>query len=128
MDRRSLTIFFSIALIVCFFLPFFGQSPFTVSGYDMVFKSGDAEWQKYLLLLSPIGGILLLIGAINRGNYILGRGFLTWLPFIGLLGFVIWMKMETEANIGDLAKSMGYGYWISLLAAVFLAFYNPRSR
>ena len=50
----------------------------SISGYDMVFTGdggGEGAWKKYLMLLIPLIGLLLLVGAFNSGNSILPRGF-----------------------------------------------------
>lgn len=131
MNRKTLTILLSVVLIVAFFLPYIGRSPFTISGYEAVFKTGGGKdaWEKYLWLLIPIPAILLLIGSLNNENYFLSRGLLVWLPLLTLIFIVVRLIMITDgADISMLLKGMGYGYWISLAAALFLAFARPRPR
>ncbi len=124
MDRKMLTIVLAIALIGAFFLPYVNK---VSSGYDAVTASG-ANWETYVWLITPVAGLLLLLGALNKEGYILGRGLLTWLPLLTLLFIVIWAKLQYKADLGNMIKGMGYGYWISLIAAVLLAFYNPRAK
>ena len=77
------------------------------------------------MLLIPIPAVLLLIGALNNGNYIGGRTLLSWLPLLTILYHLIRMVVEGAA-IGDLVKVIGLGLWISLAASLVLAFYNPK--
>ena len=124
MDKKMLTIVLSVVLIGCFFLPYFKFMGVGASGYDIVF-SGGGNWEKYLMLLIPIPAVLLLIGALNNGNYIGGRTLWAWLPLLAILYHLIRMVVEGAA-IGDLVKVIGLGLWVSLAASLVLAFYNPK--
>lgn len=126
MNKKSLTLVLAILLIVGFFLPYISASLFSlkgISGLDIVKGAGKAD--KYLLLLSPIAGLLLLAGAANNGNYPLSKGVLVLLALIGVLYLPI-RSLIDGADLGKLFKMMGIGYWLSLASALVLAFYNPR--
>lgn len=120
------TIVLAVALIGCFFLDWGGGS-----GFDRVSASGG-NWQKYIVLLIPLSGVLLLIGALNNGNYILGRGLLCWLPLLTILFMLLGKPLIDGAAIGDVFKALGKGYgiglWIALAASLVLAFYNPKGK
>jgi hypothetical protein len=126
MDKKMLTIILAVVLIGCFSLAYWSIMGHGISGYDSVF-SGGGTWEKYIILLVPISGVLLLVGALNNGNYIGGRGLWTWLPLLTILYYLIRMVIEGLA-IGDLFKVVGIGLWISLAASLVLAFYNPRPK
>lgn len=131
MNRKILTIVLAIALIVSFFLPFFSFLGMGMSGYDMVFSKGGTDWQRYLLLLIPLSGLLLLLGAINNGNYIVGRGLLSWLPLLTLIYILLVSPLIKGAAFGDVFKALGKAYgtglWIGIVASLVLAFYNPKN-
>lgn len=122
MDRKTLTIVLSVALIASFFLAYFGSA----SGLDIV-KTPSYGWEKYLLLLIPIAGLLLLLGALNKGN---NWGLLSWLPLLAILFWIIAMPLINGVAIGDVFKMIGKGYgvgmWIAIVSSLILAFYNPR--
>jgi len=127
MDKKILTIILAVVLIGCFFLAYLSFMGQGISGYDMVFSgggSGKGEWEKYILLLIPLSGLLLLIGALT-GSYIGGRTIWCWLPLLTILYYLIRMVIE-GAGVGDLFKIIGIGLWISLAASLVLAFYNPK--
>ncbi len=130
MDRKTLTIILSAALIGSFFLPLYSFGGKGLSGFDLVSAKGG-DWQKYLLLLIPITGILLLLGELNN-NYILGRGLLSWLPLLTLLFILIVNPLINGAAIGDIFKSLGKGYgagmWLAIVSSLVLAFYNPPAK
>lgn len=131
MDKKMLSIILGVVLIGCFFLPYASLMGVNISGYDSVF-SGAGDWKKYILLLIPISGLMLLIGAVNNGNYILGRGLWAWLPLLTVLYMIIVEPLMNGAKIGDIFKMIGKGYgiglWITIAASLVLAFYNPRSK
>ena len=127
MDRKTFTILLAVALIGCFFLDYFKGGP---SGYEMVFNTpgGKEVWEKYVWLLIPISGVILLIGALNRGNYMIGRSLWCWLPLLTIIFFLVraYMSANDFSAVTAAFKSFGIGLWITLVAAVILAFYNPR--
>ncbi len=127
MNRKTLTIVLAVALIASFFLPVFNGSG--ANGLDVV-KSSAGGWQKYLYLIFPICGALLLVGALNNGNYPGGRSLLTWLPFLAVLWIVIVSPLIDGVKFEYIFKSFklfGVGLWIAIVSSVVLAFYNPRS-
>ena len=125
MDKKMLTIILAVVLIGCFFLAYLSFMGHGVSGYDLVFSGGGSA-EKYVLLLIPISGVMLLIGALT-GNYIGGRAIWTWLPLLTVLYYIIRMVIE-GIGIGDLFKVIGIGLWITLAASLVLAFYNPKDK
>lgn len=129
MDKKMLTIILSVVLIGCFFLAYLSFMGAGISGYDMVFSGGSGgkgDWEKYILLLIPVSGVLLLIGALT-GNYIGGRTIWTWLPLLTIVYYLVRMVIE-GAPVGDLFKVIGIGLWVSLAASLVLAFYNPKGK
>jgi len=126
MDKKTLTIVLAVALIGCFFLPYLKFMGMGASGYDTVFAKGG-DWEKYILLLIPVSGVMLLIGALNGGNYIGGRGIWTWLPLLAVL-YIIIRPVIDGADIGSMIKVFGIGLWITLAASLVLAFYNPKGK
>ncbi len=124
MDKRMLTIILAIALIAAFFLDWGGGS-----GLDAV-QSKYGDWQKYIPILIPLSGVLLLIGAMNNGNYPLGRNTLAWLPLLTVLFILFIGPLIRGADFGALFKSLGkgwgIGWWITVVVSLVLALYNPR--
>jgi hypothetical protein len=138
MDRKMLTIILAVVLIGCFFLPYaqgniFGVS-YSASGFNMVFpkETGGETWERFIWLVIPASGLLLLLGALNNENYILGRGLLSWLPILALIYTLIVADMVHGRAIGDVFKGLGQGYgiglWITIGASLVLAVYNPRPK
>lgn len=129
MDKKMLTIILAVVLIACFFLPYMSLFGMNVSGFDTV-KGPGGDWQKYILLLIPLSGVLLLVGALNNGNYPLGRNLLCWLPFLTILYIIFINPLIKGAAVGDIFKMIGKGYgiglWGTIVASIVLAFYNPK--
>ncbi|MGB3005991.1 MAG: hypothetical protein WBC06_05765 [Chitinophagaceae bacterium] len=136
MDRKILTIILGAALVVSFFLPVssYGGS---VSAFDIVkgpsYGSGvEAMVMKYLWLLIPVSGIMLLAGALNNNNYFLGRGLWAILPLLTILYLFIGQPLINGAEIGDIFKVIGKGWgvgiWVALVSSLVLAFYWPKQK
>lgn len=125
MDKKTLTIGLAVALIASFFLPFVGNG----TALDVV-QGSFLGWEKYVLLLIPLTGLLLLIGALNNGNYPLGRNFLAWLPLVAVLFWVIGVPLVNGVSIGNIfngfTRNAKVGFWIAAIASLLLAFYKPR--
>lgn len=131
MDRKIFTIVLAVVLIGCFFLPYFSLFGMGISGFDMV-KAPGGGWQKYVMLLIPLSGVLLLIGAVNNENYPLGRNLLCWLPLLALIFMMIISPLIDGVEFGEIFSALGKGYgiglWITIAASLVLAFYNPKAK
>ncbi len=135
MDKKTLNIILGAALLGSFFLAYFSFFGKSISGYDMVFGAGgggNEAWKKYLLLLIPLTGLLLLVGALNNGNSILPRGLLCVLPLLTLLYILIVDPLIGGRDIGDIFKALGKGYgvglWITIVSSILLVFIQPKHR
>lgn len=131
MDRKTFTIIIAIALIGSFFLPYYsfgGRGG--VSGLDVLTAKGG-DWQKYLILLIPLTGLLLLLGELNN-NYILSRGLLSLLPLLTLIFIIFISPLIKGADFGSIFKYIGKGYgaglWVAIVSSLLLAFYNPPAK
>ena len=124
MDKRMFTIIMAIVMIACFFLAWHR----TASALDYV--KGPGPWEKYVLILIPLAGVLLLIGAVNNGNYPLGRNLLAWLPLLAVLFWIIIMPLMNNVPFGDIFKMIGKGWgiglWLAAIGSLVLALYNPK--
>lgn len=130
MDRKTFTIVLAVALIASFFLPFFSFGGRGASALDMVTAKGG-DWSKYLVLVFPICGLLLLLGELNN-NYVVSRSLLTWLPLLTVLFILFIHPLIKGADIGNVFKYFGRGYgaglWIMIASSLVLAFYNPPAK
>lgn len=129
MNRKMLTIILGVILIAAFFLAYWSTPFGDASGFDAV-KAKGGDWQKYLLLIFPLCGALLVIGAVNNENYPLGRNLLCWLPLLTVLYMLIIKPLIDGAAFGDIFKMLGKGYgigwWATIAASLVLALYNPK--
>ncbi|MGB2704976.1 MAG: hypothetical protein WBC81_15015, partial [Chitinophagaceae bacterium] len=71
---------------------------------------------------AAIGGAM--VTGIASAGAMIGM-MLALLALIGVLYLVIRTLIE-GADIGQLIKMLGLGYWLSLAASVLLVLYNPR--
>lgn len=131
MDKKVLSIILGLALLVSFFLPYIGGG-MDISGLDIVKNAGESREpvMSYIWLVFPISGLMLLLGALNKGNYPGGRSLWLWLPLLALIYILIIYPITKDVSIGDVFKTFGKGYgiglWIALAASVIGVVYNPR--
>ncbi len=133
MDRRILTIVLALALIGCMFLPFLKFFGSGASLFDIVTAKGGGDWEKYVCLLIPISAAMLLIGALNKENYLIARFIWAILPLLTVLYYPVRLYMEASkggnsVNIGDLIKVFDIGFWALLGVALILAVVQPKSK
>ena len=132
MDKKTVTVILSLALIVSFFLPLFSYGGLGLSGYRIVFGAGSSSGSavRFLWLLIPIIGIILLFGALDRGPGS-SSDSLSWVPIAVIIFFIVrtFIVVKTAGgehySLGEYVKTLGVGFWIALVASVLLAFYRP---
>ncbi len=132
MDRKVLSILLGLALLVSFFLPYLSMGGASASGLDIVKNAGDSREpvMTYIWLIFPLSGLMLLIGALNNGNYPGGRALWLWLPFLALIYILFVYPLMNGVAFGDLFKSFGQGFgiglWIALAASLVGILVNPK--
>jgi hypothetical protein len=129
MNKKMYSIILGAVLIGAFFLPYMSVFGMDISGFKIATAKGG-DWQQYLLLIIPISGIMLLIGALNNGNYPGGRTIWTWLPLLGVLWLAVIAPLIEGVAIGDifnaLFKGKGIGFWLTLVTSIAAIAYNPK--
>lgn len=140
MDRKSLTTILALVLIGSFFMPYLKDGPVSASGFEILITPKDIAAKdfallmiKYIWLLLPLSGIILLIGALNKGKYFIARWPWAFLPLVVLLFVVAKIYLDAKrvgppATISEIAGELGFGFWVALAASVILAVYHPRSK
>jgi len=129
MNRKIVTIVLAVALIAGFFLPLNQVS--SASAFDVVkapsYGMTDIQFllAKYLWILIPLSGVILLIGALNNGNYFLGRGIWTLLPLLAIL-YIILKPIIDGYKIGDMIKGFGVGMIVMTVFSLILAVFHPK--
>jgi hypothetical protein len=133
MNRKTITMILAVVIIGAFFLPYFSLGGlFKMSGLDIITggsmggnSSGSAD--RFILLLTPIAGVLLLVGALNNEKYIPSRSVLGILALVGWIYPLIRGLMEGGSGMSQIFKFMGIGFWLGLVAAIAVLVYNPKS-
>lgn len=132
MDKKTLNIVLSLALLAAFFLPYISIGGiFSASGFNVVFGKGGmtgiVSGGKFLFvcLLIPLGAIIILFDSLGSGNSS-SADYAYWMPLIGIvvLSVMMFTGMRVTAGraltVGEFLKVMGYGYWITLVASIVL--------
>lgn len=133
MNKKTFLIIMSIALVGGFFLPYFKESASSLSGFDIVFKSGPltkGPFVRFVFLLLPLSGLLLLIDAEEKGSH--KKNILDWLPILTIAFIVLKYffadKQQFSVNnvISYSLKGTSFGWWITFAAALLLVIVQPR--
>ena len=140
MDKKILTTITSIILIGSFFMPYLKSGAISATGFEIVTAPYNAENKgmgiliiKYIWLLLPLSGIVLLIGALNNGKYFIGRWAWALLPLAVLLLVIARIYMDAKRigsplSVSQLAAELGVGFWVAMAASLLLALYWPRQK
>jgi hypothetical protein len=136
MNKKTITIVLAIILIASFFLPYLSVPGYDFSGFHVAFgkdgMSGLVKGGKLLLLclLIPLGGIVVLIDSLGDSSSSNNLGY--WMPLLGavILAILMYTGMKpyagSELTIGRFLGVMGYGFWITLGAAIGLLVNNNK--
>jgi hypothetical protein len=130
MNRKILTLILAVALIASFFLPLSSGST-AYSAFDIVKASSpggggiEIMLMKYIWIIFPLSGLMLLVGAVNNENYFLGRGVWAWLPLLAVI-YIIVRPVTNGVNIMDMVKGFGVGMWVAVAASIAAAFIWPK--
>jgi len=133
MEKKTVSTFLAVLLIIACFLPFVSGGFIQVSGYKLIFGKGGllTSGQLWITLLVPLGAILILAGSLGVDNS-LKSGIIFWMPLVGILylGVRMFMIMNKAADspfgIGNFLSVMGYGYWFALATSIGLLLNNSR--
>jgi hypothetical protein len=133
MDKKTITTFLAVMLIIAFFLPYVSTGFLQMSGYKLIFGKGGllTSGQLWITLLVPLGAVLVLAGALGA-DHSLRSGIVFWMPLVGILylGVRMFILMNKAADgqfgIGNSLSVMGYGYWLTLAASIGLLLNNSR--
>lgn len=125
MNKKILSIILGAALAGSFFLDYGGGA----SGLDIV-QVPVSDWHKYLYLVFPVCGLMLLVGALNNDNYFVARILWAVLPLLTVLFILVGIPLMNGVAIGDIFKMLGKGYgigwWVTIGASLVLAVYHPK--
>ncbi|MBK6937270.1 MAG: hypothetical protein IPH18_10635 [Chitinophagaceae bacterium] len=130
MNKKTITIILSAIIIAAFFLPYISNEVISLTGYNIVFGKGDIQGiggkggaSLYINLLVPGSALIILIGALLDDSFADGT-FFRLLPLLGMIYIVIMLYVtgSSQLTVSELVGWLGYGFWISLVAAVALPF------
>jgi hypothetical protein len=140
MDKKTFSIILSVAIIIGFFLPYIIS--FTdISGFNAIFgKEGmggiESSSERYLWLMIPIPAILILFGSFTNDSFMSSR-FLFWVPLLMLLFIAVRLYFQAKGQASAIENAtvsmskfigiFGYGYWLSLFAAILLPFSKEKN-
>jgi len=125
-----LDVIFAVLMLIALFLPWIAVGPESVSGFDLIRVTFEAEsqaglgsaldaeggWLVYVLYAIPVFALLTLIVGLGRGPSNIFAIIAGAAPWVLLLFPVI----EAGANIGDLFEGMAIGGYATLLMGLLL--------
>ena len=130
-SNKSIIIIVAAVLVAAFFMPWIKYFV-SLSGWDMIFGEAGQYIDtgfKYLALLIPIAGILIIYGAaFNNENYPVPKRLLFALPILTLVIIILTIVVKINESGGRLRSSdldnimqvLGIGFWLTLIASIIL--------
>jgi hypothetical protein len=139
-DNKNLVIALAAILLAAFFMPWL-KFFVSVSAWDMVFGNvGDMidSPVRYLAIIMPVSGLIIIYSAaFNNEKYPISKQLLFALPLITLIiiGIIIIGKIGESGNggeignadVGELIKAFGIGFWLTLISSIILPFKSKKS-
>lgn len=127
MNRKIFTIVLAIVIIAGFFLPISNHG--SGSAFDAIQQSYPVSGlepmlMKYLWILVPVSGLILLVCALNNEHYVPARFLWAVLPLLAL-AYLIGRPATEGVDIMDMVKTFGIGFWAMVGGALILAIYHP---
>lgn len=136
-NTKGIVVTIAAILVIAFFLPwitlFIG-----ISAWDIVF-GGIGQYAntpfKYLSILIPVSGALIVYGAAFNGErYALPKGLLFLLPLLTLIALTLALVIRTNEYTRDMRMSdlntitsvLGIGFWLTVIASIILPFLRSR--
>lgn len=132
MNKKTVNVVLALVLLAAFFLPYISFLGTNINGFQIVFGKNGGEGIgggriMFLCLLIPIGSILILISALGEKSSTL-QDYVFWMPLIGIVFLTVMMYIQMnkgaqmagggDLSVGEYVKVMGYGYWITVVAAI----------
>ena len=130
MNKKTVTLVLSFALLSSFFLPLFEWHSFEMSGLNYILSTHIPSY-KYFLLLIPVSSLLLFFGVLNDENYFFSRKLLSWGSLLALVFIFIlrYMNGDLENNSpanDTVFSNITYGFWLALSFSILLVFVNGK--
>lgn len=133
MDNQNiLRIVLCFAIIAAFFLPMYNESVFgaTVSSLQILtggFRdvTGDRNLPASQLVLIVCLLVVLVCIAVILVFSLLRRLTPVWLnllPFLSILGLIIFSMTQSDENVGQTLQAFGTGFYIMFLASFLMPF------
>ena len=127
MERSSVKLLLTIAVLLSFFLPLFNWNSYEMNGMNYLVSSHVPSY-KYVLALIPVSCIILFLDSFFEENRLCNRSKMVWIPLLTLLFiFVIRMIRPDDASSGKSAFSTTVvGFWITLFFSLMLVWVEKK--
>jgi hypothetical protein len=125
-----LDVIFAVLMLIALFLPWLAVGPESISGFDLIRATFEAEqeaglgsamdaeggWLVYVLYAIPVFSLLTLIVGLARGPsniFAIVAGAAPWV-------LVLYPVVQGGAALGDMLDGMGIGGYATLLVGLLL--------
>ena len=129
MNKKIVSIVLGLALIVGFFLPLYSGlnlSAFDAVKLDLPTKGFEQVLMKYIWIIFPLCGLILVIGALNNNKWVPSRMLWAILPLLAILYLVIRPITSDGMDFGTMIKLFGIGFWVLAISSIVLAVVHPK--
>ncbi|HEV8505947.1 MAG TPA: hypothetical protein VGQ53_11120 [Chitinophagaceae bacterium] len=126
MNRKTITLVLSFAVLISFFTPLFEWHSFEMSGLNYILSTHIPSY-KYFLILIPFSTVILFFEALDGENYMFRRSLMSALPFLVSIFILVIRYITREPNPGDnFFSGIAFGFWMVLGFSLLLMLARAR--
>ena len=124
MDKNTLRLLLSFAVIGSFFFPLFDWNSFEMNGLNYILSEHIPRY-KYLLAFIPLTALVIFIGAWYEDNFLFRRRIILWIPLLSL-SLVFLMRLlrpdypDGYADYQSPLITTDIGFWLTMLFSALL--------
>ena len=127
MDRKTVTLLLSFAVLGSFFMPLFEWHSFEMSGLNNILSDHIPPY-KYFLILIPFSALFLFLGELYDENYFFSRKLLLWAPLVSLLFILLMRSITGNSENRNVFSNIDFGFWLTLSFSVLLVFVKGKKK
>lgn len=119
MERSTMSVLLSIAVLAGFFFPFFTWHSFEMSGLNYILSDHIPAY-KYFLVSIPIISILILLKTVYKDDFRFSVKTISWILPITLASVFILRFIFSSSDEPAGLSTTSMGFWVTLFFSLVL--------